>query len=60
MTLPQLLEPYIIQDNQAVTIALQHGRLPYTEDQGNVVLNISLFQHYKDLRFTEDGNSKLL
>ncbi|GAB1599817.1 conserved oligomeric Golgi complex subunit 7-like [Argonauta hians] len=34
MTLPQLLEPYIIQDNQAVTVALQHGRLPYTEDQG--------------------------
>ncbi|XP_014785708.1 conserved oligomeric Golgi complex subunit 7 isoform X1 [Octopus bimaculoides] len=33
MTLPQLLEPYIIQDNQAVTVALQHGRLPYTEDQ---------------------------
>lgn len=33
MTLPQLLEPYIMHDNPAVTVALQHGKLPYTEDQ---------------------------
>ncbi|XP_064611193.1 conserved oligomeric Golgi complex subunit 7-like [Liolophura sinensis] len=33
MTLPQQLEPFTMQDNPAVVIALKHGRLPYTDEQ---------------------------
>ena len=47
MTLPQLLEPYIMHDNPAVTVALQHGKLPYTEDQGKNQHKITLFIIYK-------------
>ena len=32
MTLPQHLEPFTMQDNPAVLVALRHGRLPYTDD----------------------------
>ena len=34
MTLPQHLEPFTMQDNPAVLVALRHGRLPYTDDTG--------------------------
>ncbi|XP_060062709.1 conserved oligomeric Golgi complex subunit 7-like isoform X2 [Ylistrum balloti] len=32
MTLPQHLEPFTMQDNPAVIVALKHGRLPYTDE----------------------------
>jgi hypothetical protein len=32
MTLPQHLEPFTMQDNPAVLVALKHGRLPYTDE----------------------------
>ncbi|XP_059142129.1 conserved oligomeric Golgi complex subunit 7-like [Physella acuta] len=33
MTLPQHLDPFTLQDSPALTIALKHGRLPYTNHQ---------------------------
>ncbi len=35
MTLPQQLEPFTLQDNPQVTVALKYGKLPYTTQQGN-------------------------
>lgn len=32
MTLPQHLEPFTMQDNPAVIVALKHGKLPYTDE----------------------------
>ncbi|KAK3085428.1 hypothetical protein FSP39_003139 [Pinctada imbricata] len=32
MTLPQHLEPFTMQDNPAVLVALKHGKLPYTDE----------------------------
>ena len=34
MTLPQHLEPFTMEDNPSVLIALKHGRLPYTDETG--------------------------
>ena len=34
MTLPQQLEPFTVQDNPQVTVALKYGKLPYTTQQG--------------------------
>uniref|UniRef100_A0A0B7AI87 Conserved oligomeric Golgi complex subunit 7 n=1 Tax=Arion vulgaris TaxID=1028688 RepID=A0A0B7AI87_9EUPU len=33
MTLPQHLDPFTLQDSPALTAALKHGRLPYTNHQ---------------------------
>ena len=35
LTMPQQLEPFTSQDNPALNHALQHGRLPFLEGQGN-------------------------
>ncbi|RUS78612.1 hypothetical protein EGW08_013618 [Elysia chlorotica] len=35
MTLPQHLDPFTLQDSPALVVALKHGRLPYTNHQGN-------------------------
>ncbi|KAK3584557.1 hypothetical protein CHS0354_030563 [Potamilus streckersoni] len=32
MTLPQHLDPFMLQDNAAVIVALKHGKLPYTDE----------------------------
>ncbi|XP_060568016.1 conserved oligomeric Golgi complex subunit 7-like isoform X2 [Ruditapes philippinarum] len=32
MTLPQHLEPFTMEDNQAVLVALKYGKLPYTDE----------------------------
>ncbi|XP_056005871.1 conserved oligomeric Golgi complex subunit 7-like isoform X3 [Ostrea edulis] len=32
MTLPQHLEPFTMQDNPSVLVALKHGKLPYTDE----------------------------
>ena len=34
MTLPQHLEPFTMEDNTAVLVALKHGKLPYTDETG--------------------------
>jgi hypothetical protein len=36
MTLPQHLEPFTMQDNPAVLVALKHGKLPYTDETGTL------------------------
>ncbi|XP_013073398.2 conserved oligomeric Golgi complex subunit 7-like isoform X1 [Biomphalaria glabrata] len=33
MTLPQHLDPFTLQDSPALTVALKHGRLPFTNHQ---------------------------
>ena len=44
MTLPQHLEPFTMEDNTTVLVALKHGKLPYTDETGKwitvEVLNI--------------------
>lgn len=42
MTLPQHLEPFIMEENPAVLIAIKYGKLPYTDDA-------SLPEHIADL-----------
>ncbi|KAL5022636.1 hypothetical protein ScPMuIL_001791 [Solemya velum] len=37
MTLPQHLEPFTMQDNPAVLVALKHGKLPYTDEIGKKI-----------------------
>ncbi|CAL1543486.1 unnamed protein product [Lymnaea stagnalis] len=36
MTLPQHLDPFTLQDSPALTVALKHGRLPFTNHQAEV------------------------
>lgn len=38
MTLPQHLEPFTMQDNPSVLVALKHGKLPYTDETGASLL----------------------
>ncbi|XP_046553450.1 conserved oligomeric Golgi complex subunit 7-like [Haliotis rubra] len=33
MTLPQHLDPFTLQDSSTLTIALKHGKLPFTDEQ---------------------------
>ncbi|XP_053401502.1 conserved oligomeric Golgi complex subunit 7-like isoform X2 [Mercenaria mercenaria] len=53
MTLPQHLEPFTMEDNQAVLVALKYGKLPYTDETGQYVINpkrrSSLPEHIADL-----------
>ena len=48
MTLPQQLEPFTAEGNLMMTIALKHGKLPYTGDIGQcyilVMLNVKCVQ----------------
>jgi hypothetical protein len=47
MTLPQHLEPFTMQDNPAVLVALKHGRLPYTDETDNHQVMLSeVLQYY--------------
>ena len=38
MTLPQHLEPFTMQDNPSVLVALKHGKLPFTDETGKFIL----------------------
>lgn len=34
MTLPQQLEPFTMENNPMLTVAIKYGKLPYTGDVG--------------------------
>ena len=36
LTLPQQLEPFTLQDNPALIVALKYGKLPHTSQQGQL------------------------
>ena len=54
MTLPQQLEPFTMQDNPQVTVALKYGKLPYTTQQGNQLLFFSNITYWVIVYFFEN------
>lgn len=40
MTLPQHLEPFTLEDNPAVLVALKYGKLPYTDETGEFLSDL--------------------
>lgn len=46
MTLPQHLEPFTLEDNPAVLVALKHGKLPYTDETGEFLSDLGGLMDY--------------
>lgn len=51
MTLPQHLEPFTMQDNPSVLVALKHGKLPYTDETGALLLMKTLVSNLMTIFF---------
>ena len=50
LTLPQHLEPFTLEDNPAVLVALKYGKLPYTDETGGCTWRLCLTNSFHLLR----------